>query len=88
MAERRSTARAVRPVKRSFTIAGHRTSVSLEEAFWAALKEAAAAEQRSVASLVEHIDGGRGEAGLSSAIRVWVLNYVRSHRAPTRGDAH
>ena len=67
-----------RPVKHSFTIAGHRTSISLEQAFWSALRSAAAAEQRSVASLVEEIDKGRGEAGLSSAVRVWVLDYVRA----------
>jgi predicted DNA-binding ribbon-helix-helix protein len=65
-------------VKHSFTVAGHRTSISLEQAFWSALKAAAVAEQRSVASLVEEIDTGRGEAGLSSAVRVWVLDYVRT----------
>ena len=66
-------------MKHSFAIAGHRTSISLEQAFWAALKAAAAAEGRSVAALVEHIDEGRGEAGLSSAVRVWILDYVRTH---------
>jgi predicted DNA-binding ribbon-helix-helix protein len=66
-------------VKHSFTIAGHRTSISLEQVFWTELKAAAAAERRSVASLVRDIDEGRGDAGLSSAVRVWVLDYVRTH---------
>ena len=66
-----------RPVKHSFTIAGHRTSISLEAAFWDALRTAAAAEGLSLAALVGRIDLQRGEAGLSSAVRVWVLDHVR-----------
>ena len=68
-----------RPVKRSFTIKGHRTSISLEAPFWDALRQAAAEERTSLAALVATIDAGRGEAGLSSAVRVWVLDYVRAH---------
>jgi predicted DNA-binding ribbon-helix-helix protein len=68
----------VRPVKRSFTIAGHSTSISLEARFWDALKEAAHAEGTSIAALVERIDRQRGSAGLSSAVRVWLLDYYRS----------
>ncbi len=70
-----------RPVKRSFNIAGHRTSISLEAAFWTALKEAAAREGASLTQLVERIDSGRSGAGLSSAVRVWLLNYYRPDRA-------
>lgn len=73
----------MRPLKRSFTIAGHSTSVSLEAPFWEALKEAAASHGQSLAALVEEIDANRGTAGLSSAIRVWVLEYYRSGRART-----
>ena len=62
-----------RPVKRSFAIAGHKTSVSLENAFWAALHDAATRESVSLAALVRRIDSTRGSAGLSSAIRVWLL---------------
>ena len=69
--------RPTRPVKHSFTIAGHRTSISLEAAFWEALRAAAAAERISLAELVGRIDSARGDAGLSSAVRVWVLDYVR-----------
>jgi Uncharacterized protein related to arylsulfate sulfotransferase involved in siderophore biosynthesis len=65
-------------VKRSLVIAGHSTSVSLEEPFWAALKEMAAARGVSVAQAVAAIDEARGEQNLSSAIRVAVLDYVRA----------
>jgi predicted DNA-binding ribbon-helix-helix protein len=61
-------------VKRSLAIAGHRTSVSLEFAFWEALKAIADARGQSLASVVAAIDAERGGANLSSAIRVFVLN--------------
>jgi predicted DNA-binding ribbon-helix-helix protein len=66
-----------RPVKRSFTIAGHRTSISLEVAFWDALKAVAAVEGVPVARLIARIDETRGASGLSSAVRVWVLQHFR-----------
>lgn len=66
-----------RPVKRSFTLSGHRTSVSLEAAFWDALREAAAAQGLTLAALVGRIDAERGPAGLSGAVRVWVLDYYK-----------
>jgi predicted DNA-binding ribbon-helix-helix protein len=66
-----------RPVKRSFTIAGHRTSISLETEFWEALKAAAAAEGIAVAKLIGRIDAERGSGGLSSAVRIWVLHHYR-----------
>jgi predicted DNA-binding ribbon-helix-helix protein len=66
-----------RPVKRSFTIKGHRTSISIEAPFWEALRQAAASENTTLSALVAAIDAKRGEAGLSSAVRVWVLDYVR-----------
>jgi predicted DNA-binding ribbon-helix-helix protein len=71
-----SAAASARPVKHSFTISGHRTSISLEQAFWDALRTAAAAERVSVAALVARIDRARGGAGLSSAVRVWVLGWA------------
>jgi predicted DNA-binding ribbon-helix-helix protein len=68
-------------IKRSILIAGHRTSVSLEDAFWKALKDIAQARHVSVAELIASIDGARqtgAHAGnLSSAIRVFVLDYYR-----------
>ena len=60
-------------LKRSLSIQGHRTSLSLEPEFWAALKAAASSEKKSLAALVAEIDATREGRNLSSAIRVWVL---------------
>ena len=62
--------------KRSVTIAGHRTSLSLEEAFWQALKQQARAEGLSTAALIERIDRER-TTNLSSALRVYLLERAR-----------
>ncbi len=59
--------------KRSLAIAGHRTSISLEEVFWQGLRQIAQHRNVSVAALVAEIDAARGAANLSSAIRVFVL---------------
>jgi predicted DNA-binding ribbon-helix-helix protein len=61
-------------LKRSISIAAHRTSISLEPEFWAALRKAADAEGKALAVLVREIDQKRGTRNLSSAIRVWILN--------------
>lgn len=66
-----------RPVKRSLTLRGHRTSVSLEDAFWRAFREIAARDGRTLNDLAAEIDAGRGDVGLASAIRVYVLERVR-----------
>jgi predicted DNA-binding ribbon-helix-helix protein len=63
--------------KRSLTIAGHRTSVSLEGPFWDALKQIAATEGRAVTALIAEIDSRRGETNLSSALRLHVLTHYR-----------
>jgi len=60
-------------IKRSIAIAGHRTSVSLEEPFWAELKRLADLRAMSVAQLIGEIDRGRARRTLSSAIRLHVL---------------
>lgn len=65
-------------VKRSVSIAGHRTSISLEAPFWDALKEIAGARGASVQQLVGAIDAGRGTQNLSSAIRLFVLAAARA----------
>jgi predicted DNA-binding ribbon-helix-helix protein len=62
--------------KRSVTIAGHRTSFSLEEAFWRALKDQARAEGLSLAALIEKIDRDR-QGNLSSAVRVYLLERLQ-----------
>lgn len=63
--------------KRSVTVAGHRTSVSLESEFWDALCDIAAEQAMSVSALIAEIDEHRGGRGLSSAIRVYVLRRYR-----------
>ncbi|ALK10677.1 hypothetical protein BVIR_2914 [Blastochloris viridis] len=65
-------------VKRSIVIAGHKTSVSLEDAFWDALKEIALLRRTTLSDLVASIDGGRNHGNLSSAIRLFVLDHYRS----------
>ncbi len=67
-------------VKHSLAISGHRTSISLEHAFWESLKAIAAERGLSLAGLVASIDAERGQANLSSAIRVFVLNSVKSRQ--------
>jgi predicted DNA-binding ribbon-helix-helix protein len=62
-----------RIVKRSLTISGHRTSISLEDPFWRRLKALAAERSQSLSALVAEIDASRLDANLSSAIRVYVL---------------
>ncbi|QFU16011.1 ribbon-helix-helix domain-containing protein [Microvirga thermotolerans] len=64
-------------LKRSVSIAGHRTSISLEEPFWEALREIAARRSLSVQALIGRIDSERGAQNLSSAIRVFVLQDLR-----------
>lgn len=64
-------------VKRSVSINGHLTSVSLEQEFWEALKESAKAQDRSVQDLVAEVDKTRS-GGLSSALRVYVLQSVQN----------
>ena len=70
-----------RPKKRSFSIKGHRTSLSLEEPFWQALRDVAEARDLSLVSLVNEIDQSRGDVGLSSAVRAYLLNYYRAENA-------
>jgi len=69
--------------KRSLTIAGHRTSVSLEDPFWEALKAMAAAEGRSLALLVTEVDAARGRQSLSSALRLHALERARGRAGET-----
>lgn len=67
-----------RPIKRSITIAGHSTSISLEAEFWEALQDIARRRKMSMAALIGEIDAGRTtDVGLSSAVRLYTLNYFR-----------
>ncbi len=65
-----------RVLKRSLVVAGHRTSGSLEDAFWRRLQAIATSRRISVNSLTSEVDAARGEANLSSALRVFVLETV------------
>ena len=68
-------------VKRSIVIAGHKTSVSLEDAFWDALKEIATVRSATLSEVVAGIDASRSQGNLSSAIRLFVLDHYRTARA-------
>ncbi len=68
-----------RPVKRSLTLSGHRTSVSLEDEFWQAFRDIAREDGLPLNELATRIDTDRGtDMGLASAIRVFVLNRYRN----------
>lgn len=67
-----------RPVKRSLTLKGHRTSVSLEDAFWQAFRDIAEEKSMPINALAAEIDAERElETGLATAIRLYVLNHYR-----------
>ena len=69
---------SARPEKHSLTLRGHRTSVSLEPEFWAAFRQIAAEKGKAINVLAAEIDAERGmEAGLASAIRVYILKHYR-----------
>jgi predicted DNA-binding ribbon-helix-helix protein len=67
-----------RPQKRSLTLKGHRTSVSLEDAFWDSFRDIAHQKNRAINDLASEIDAIRGtDCGLASAIRLFVLEHYR-----------
>lgn len=71
-----------RPVKRSLTLRGHRTSVSLEDDFWRAFQDIAEEKNLAINALAAEIDATRDlEAGLATAIRLFVLNHYRARAA-------
>ena len=76
-----------RVIKRSLVIAGHRTSVSLEDAFWRRLRAIADERRLSLNSLAAMIDASRGGANLSSAIRVFVLEAEGARSSRRAGDS-
>ena len=73
-------------VKRSIVVNGHKTSVSLEEAFWNGMKEISGLRNMTLSELVGEIDGNRQQGNLSSAIRLFVLDHFKS-RAGTVLDS-
>ena len=76
-------------IKRSIVVGGHKTSVSLEDPFWAGLKDIAKYDHQTLSGLVANIDIKRRSGNLSSSLRMFVLNYFRSHdesRIPGHAD--
>ena len=73
-------------VKRSIVIAGHKTSVSLEDAFWKGLKEIATGRDMTLSELVAAIDTDRRHGNLSSAIRLFVLDHYRTQIGDEQHD--
>jgi predicted DNA-binding ribbon-helix-helix protein len=73
-------------VKRSIVVGGHKTSVSLEEAFWGGMKEIAGARSMTLSRLVSEIDADRNQGNLSSAIRQFVLDHFKSRAAGPTGE--
>ncbi|HIB65510.1 MAG TPA: arylsulfate sulfotransferase [Phycisphaerales bacterium] len=72
-------------IKRSITISGHRTSITLERPFWDELKEIACRKKVSVTELVRQIDSRRDASGsLTSAIRVFILEQLKKQRSDLR----
>jgi predicted DNA-binding ribbon-helix-helix protein len=74
-------------VKRSIVVAGHKTSVSLEDAFWSGLKEMARRRLMTLSELIGEIDKQRQHGHLSSALRLFVLDFYRSQVPDTESDA-
>ena len=74
-------------IKRSIVIAGHKTSVSLEDAFWQGLKEIADDRSMTLSDLVSTIDTDRRHGNLSSAIRLFVLDHYRNNTVGTNTGA-
>jgi predicted DNA-binding ribbon-helix-helix protein len=76
-------------VKRSVVIAGRKTSISLEDEFWNALKEIAAVRNSTLSDIVASIGADRPSSNLSSAVRVYVLDYhlVRGSSQPAKEAA-
>ena len=72
--------------KRSVVLSGHKTSVSLEDAFWNGLKEIAGRRDITLSDLVAAIDSQRHHGNLSSAIRLFVLEFYRQQRIDQQAD--
>lgn len=71
---------SARPKKRSLTLRGHRTSVTLEDAFWDGFREIAAQQGKPINQLAAEIDEARGlDAGLATAIRLFVLEWFKQN---------
>ena len=78
---------STRPIKRSLTLKGHRTSVSLEDPFWLAFRQISEDKKVAINALAAEIDEARGfEVGLASAIRIYVLQHLQANCALYQSD--
>jgi predicted DNA-binding ribbon-helix-helix protein len=77
-----------RIIKRSIVVNGHKTSVSLEDEFWSALKVIAGKRLMNLSDLVTAIDGQRQHSNLSSAIRLFVLDFYRSRASDIEAEVN
>lgn len=68
-------------IKRSISVAGHKTNISLEDAFWTGLREIAQSRAMTVSAIVADIDMRRRHANLSSAVRLFVLEHAQAQAA-------
>jgi len=75
-------------IKRSVVVAGHKTSVSLEDAFWSALKEISGERHMTLSESIGAIDSERQHGNLSSAIRLFVLDFYRAKPQHNGGGAN
>jgi predicted DNA-binding ribbon-helix-helix protein len=75
-------------VKRSIVVGGHKTSVSLEEAFWSGVKEISGERGKTLSELVSEIDSSRRQGNLSSAIRLFVLDHFKAGVVPVESAAN
>ena len=73
--------------KHSVVLAGHKTSISLEDAFWRALKDIASSRRTRLRDLINSIDIDREQGNLSSAIRLFVLNHYKARAASHLSDS-
>jgi predicted DNA-binding ribbon-helix-helix protein len=73
--------------KWSVVVGGHKTSVSLEEPFWSAMKEISGQRGMTRSEVVREIDTNRQQGNLSSAIRLFVLDYFKSRAAGPTGES-
>jgi predicted DNA-binding ribbon-helix-helix protein len=74
--------------RHSIVLAGHRTSVSLEDEFWSGLREIADRRDKSASHLIATINANRKNANLSSAIRLFVLNFYQKHNRRRHADGY
>jgi predicted DNA-binding ribbon-helix-helix protein len=75
-------------IKRSVVVAGHKTSVSLEEAFWNGMKEISVERNMTLSELVGEIDSKRQQGNLSSAIRLFVLDHFKTRAAAAAAESN